>query len=375
MSSLRVLHVIADLDVGGAERLLVRLVTRPVPEVGHSVLVLGPSGPLSSELVATGVPIRHLNLRGAVGLPVTALGVGLAIRRALPSVVHCWMPHANLVGGVVARTLGVPVLWSVHHDRLPKGSGYGTSRAVERLNRLLSGRLPSAVVYTSERAATTVAGGYRPHDRVMIPNAAPQDAARPDARSWLRATLGVAPDTLLVGSVGRDHPQKDRVTYLKAAALLAVSTPGVEHVLAGRGMTATSRWGAIAVEHGLDVHLLGERQDALDVIAGLDVFVSSSAFGETTPLVVSEALASGVPAVVTDVGDSAAVLGPGGLAVPPADAPALAEAVAALLSLGASQRQATGAAGRDWVATHYSLDVMTARYASVYSRLSDSARR
>jgi glycosyltransferase involved in cell wall biosynthesis len=117
------------------------------------------------------------------------------------------------------------------------------------------------------------------------------------------------------------------------------------------------------------VHLLGERVDMPRVTAALDIATSSSRYGESFPNVIGEAMACGVPCVVTDVGDSAHIVGDTGRVVPIKNAPALAAAWQELLNLSPERRRELGQRGRVRVVAEYSLASVVRQYEALYERL------
>jgi glycosyltransferase involved in cell wall biosynthesis len=101
-------------------------------------------------------------------------------------------------------------------------------------------------------------------------------------------------------------------------------------------------------------------------MAALDLAGLSSAYGEAFPLVVGEAMACEVPCVVTDVGDSAALVGETGRVVPGSDPLALAGAWADLLSLPAGALEALGQQARQRILRLFSLEKMVRAYSQLY---------
>jgi glycosyltransferase involved in cell wall biosynthesis len=162
----------------------------------------------------------------------------------------------------------------------------------------------------------------------------------------------------LVGRFGRYTAMKDYLTFLTAAGLILKAEPQIHFIAAGPNVDSanqelTAHIAALGInEH---VHLLGERNDLPALTAWLDIAVSSSAFGEGFPNVVGEAMASAVPVVATDVGDTAWVLGSTGKLVPPGDARALADACLELLRLPREVRRSIGESGRQRVEEQFSL--------------------
>jgi glycosyltransferase involved in cell wall biosynthesis len=104
-------------------------------------------------------------------------------------------------------------------------------------------------------------------------------------------------------------------------------------------------------------------------MAALDILSLSSAFGEGFPNAIGEAMACEVPCVVTDVGDSAEIVGDAGLVVPPRNPTAMAEAWETLLAKSPEERRVLGRAARERIARNFSLDVVTRQYEILYAGL------
>jgi glycosyltransferase involved in cell wall biosynthesis len=160
-------------------------------------------------------------------------------------------------------------------------------------------------------------------------------------------------------------PQKDHPAFLQAAACLSSTQacggiPGadVRFVCIGDGPDSyTRQMQALARQLGLEERLIwaGACSNMVAAYNALDLLVSSSAWGEGFSNVVGEAMACGIPCVVTDVGDSALIVGNREQVAPRGDPRALAAAVIQLLSLPRQQREALGAAGRERIESLYSL--------------------
>jgi glycosyltransferase involved in cell wall biosynthesis len=213
--------------------------------------------------------------------------------------------------------------------------------------------------------------GYAASKLMVIPNGFDLEAFRPDpvAREQVRQELGIPPDAPLAGSIARFHPQKDHRTLVKALARINSAMPEVRALLAGEGVTLENAqlagWIRSAGLEG-SVYLLGRRSDTPRLLAALDVFCLSSSHGESFPQVVGEAMACGVPCVVTDVGDAAEIVGEAGLVVAPGRPEALEHGVEVILRLRPEERRRMAERARKRVGERYGIASVVTRYQDLY---------
>lgn len=358
-----VVHVIGGLGRGGAETALARLVTAAAArgQFRSTVVTLGPADdPVARELAIAGVEVFTVPLsRGPRGAAAIARLAAL-LARLRPSLIQGWMYHGNLAA-LLGRS--APVVWNIRNGAGGLRHERWTTRLAARACARLS-RLPAAVVNNSRSSA-------RQHELLLglanpcapvIPNGFDLDHFHPSAdhRHSVRTELGLDPGAALVGLIARWHPLKDHAGFLHSAARIA---PDTHFLLAGKWVEPSNPAIAAAVDRlrlSGRVHCLGERDDIPRLMAALDVAVSCS-IDEGFPNVIGEAMSCGVPCAVTDVGDSAWLVGDTGVAVSPSDPPALAAAVNHLLS-----RRWLGRAARERIGEHFSLASVVSRYASLY---------
>ncbi len=374
---LRVTHIITGLGTGGAEMMLFKLLSvTDRLRFASSVLALNDGGPMAERIAGLGVRVQLLNLNPQRPSPLKLARLVRWLRADRPDVVQTWMYHADLLGGLAGWWVGAPVIWGIRHTDLSAGRNKRRTIQIARLCARLSPWLPRRIVVNSQVSALAHQQlGYAPEKMVVIPNGFELERFRPDgaARTALRAELGLAEDTPLVGLAARFDPQKDHRTFVAAAEQLHRARPDVHFVLCGEGVVWQNAELAAWIEAGglrPAMHLLGRREDMPRLMAAWDVAASSSR-GEAFANVIGEAMACGVPCVVTDVGDSAAIVGACGRVVPPGDAPALAGGLADVLAMAPEQRSALGLAARQRVAAHFRLPAVVARYEDLYRRTAE----
>jgi glycosyltransferase involved in cell wall biosynthesis len=377
---IRVTHLIAGLDVGGAEAMLQRIVTHmDGSQFDADVVSLIPPGVVGQSLAAAGVAVSSLGMRR--GVPSLS-GMARLVRhlhRRRPHVLQTWMYHADLAGLLASRLVRRPVvLWNIRAaDMDMTRYGWLSAWTVAACARLSA--LPDAIVVNS------VAGlrfhertGFTPKAWHLIPNGV--DLAsfhpRPEARASLLARLRLPSDALVIGKFARFDPMKDHANLLEAAALFAQEEPRAHWLLAGEGMTPLNDALMAPIRNlGLTgrVSLLGRCDVVPELVAGVDIATLTSR-SEASPNVVLEAMASAVPAVVTDVGDAAAILGDAGIVVPARNPAALAAGWRELRDRGAEGRAALGRIGRQRVEREFSLDAVVARYEDLYREYAGGSR-
>jgi glycosyltransferase involved in cell wall biosynthesis len=356
----RVLRVIARLNVGGPAHHVTLLSAELDPSRYATLLLTGATGPGegSFEHLADerGVLLRRVRGLGPALRPLDDLRALLALarhmRRFRPDIVHTHTAKAGLLGRVAARlTLGRrPIVVHTYHGHVLRGYFSPRTTAVYRGLERATARLSTRLVGVSQATVDELVElGVAPRRKfVVVPiglDLGPFLAVRP-AAGPLRAQLGAGPDTLVLAFAGRLVPIK-RVDLLIAAVARA-REHGVDArlAIAGDGELRAALE-AQAAPLGDAVRFLGFRDDLPALAAETDVAVLSSD-NEGTPVALIEAAAAGVPAIATDVGGTRDIVQPGltGLLVPPGDVEALAGAIgvaardrAALRSMGLAARQ------------------------------------
>ena len=370
----KVLHVINNLAIGGAEMMLYKLLSRTSRERFEPIVIsLMGRGALGAHIEGLDIPVYTLGMEPGAPTPAAFWRLIRLVRWLRPGLIQGWMSHGNLAAQLAGAFVpgAVPVLWNVRRTLYSLDHEKSTSKIVIKLGARLSG-LPAKILYNSKIGAVQYRGfGYRADKTLIVPNGFDTELFTPsmEARSDVRHELGVAGNTVLIGLAGRYSPMKDHANFLRAAALLLKCHPDVHFVLSGRGVAWDNRALSELVRSlGIveRVHLLGERHDMARLTAALDIASSSSAYDEGFPNVVGEAMSCGVPCVVTDVGDSAWVVGEAGRVVPPRNSEALYAAWRELVDMETAVRRELGMRARQRVKEQFSIERIVQQYESVY---------
>lgn len=313
----RVLHVIKGLGPGGAERLLVSLAASRSSDVDFDVAYLLPhKDHLVSELRAAGARVHLIGGSRGIADPSWLLRLRRVARRRRPDVVHLHSPAVAAGAIPLLRALRRrPVIVTTEHNLWPSFGGI-TRRANALVLPLADARLA-----VSEEVRSSMVGRHRDRTRVVvqgIPVAAL--SARRVERAAARAALGLRDEDVLVATVANFREKKDYPTLLEAAAACAGSA-GLRFVSIGQG-PLEDEMHALHRRLGLGdrFRFLGYQADVPATVVAADVFALTSRH-EGLPIALLEAMALGVPPVVTSVGGIPEVVTDGidGIVLPPGD--------------------------------------------------------
>jgi glycosyltransferase involved in cell wall biosynthesis len=358
MTARRFVHVFATFGAGGPQVRAVQLMQRLGAGTEHVVMAMDGCTDAAAQLPA--------GVRCEVAPPPARRGL-LAVLRAQRRWLAGQRPDLVLTynwGAIetaaAARSLRLPL---VHHE-----DGFLPDEAVRRhwrrslLRRLVLRRVPVVVPSAVLQRIATHEWGLQSANVHHLVNGVDLDRFRPAARV-------AAP---VVGTVGGLRPEKDHATLLRALAEL----PAARAVVVGGGALGPELR-ALADDLGVAgrVDWRGPVADTAPCYAAFAVFVLCSRT-EQLPLVLLEAMASGLPVVATDVGDVRAVLPPeqGAFVVPPGDAGALAAALRAVLG-DPALAAALGAKNRARAAERFGAGPCLQRFVDVYDRTSAAAGR
>lgn len=360
----RVLQVALSLDPGGTERLIVELVKRVHQQIPTAVCCLDGKGLWAPEVEALGVPVVPLNRPAGFHL-ATAARLADVIAETGATLLHCHQYSPFVYGRLASVRTRTPIVFTEHgrHSDAPP------SRKRALVNRLLARGVPALYAVSGELRRHMLAEGFPARVGVIWNGIEPGDAPSAEERLAVRRALGIEPDAVVVGSIGRLDPVKDFPTLVAAFARARASQPGMRLVIIGDGPERAAIENAVAaVGAEGSIRLLGHRQDARALLAAVDIYANSS-ISEGISLTLLEAMAACCPIVATAVGGTPEVVQheSTGILVPPRSPEAMGiqlEALAAAPDRARRYREA----GRARVLEHFTLDRMVGAYRTLYER-------
>ena len=364
---LRVHILIDSLTLGGAELLLADLAEGAEAHglelsVGY---LFDAEDSVASRLRAAGLRPEPV---GAGGLadPRTFRLVRRHLARLRPDVLHTHLQYSDLLGGVAARTLGIPAIATLHvldsHETT-------RDRLRARLAVLVRRRCHRRVIAVSDhiRAAYLALGADRPEHVVTVHNGIAAHQA-PGAGASVRAELGLSPGDAVVAVIAVLRPGKGHDLAVEAVEEVRRAVPGVRLLIVGDG-PARDDVARLAARLDGDALLAGHRDDVMAVLDAADVLLHASRT-DAFPTVLLQGLAAGVPIVASAVGGIPEIVEDGQTALlvpPPLTSAAFAARLTELLADG-SLRRTLAERGRERYAAEFTAGIWAGRLRAIYEQ-------
>jgi glycosyltransferase involved in cell wall biosynthesis len=375
-SPIPMVHLITSLHVGGAQMHLYKTLCHfDRRRFDSTVISLITPGKVGEMLAREG--IRVLSLDMAKGRPsLTGFWkLVVLLKKLRPTLLQTHLYHADLLGFLAGKIAGVPfIFWNIRQSNMDFSRYRQTTARTVRLCAALSTWVDKILVNSYAGLEHHANLGYNRRKMLVVPNGFDPEQFRPlpAQRASVRQELHLSHQARLVGMTARFDPQKDHTTFFQAASMVARCEPQAYFLLAGHGLEPHNPEVQFLIKSsGLAparVRLLGERSDMPRLMAGLDVYVSSSAFGEGFPNAIGEAMACGVPCVVTDVGDSALIVGDTGMVAPPRQPELLTRGILEILNLPGGARLSKSAAARQRILQNFTISSVVRRLESLYEQ-------
>lgn len=374
---IHIFFLIGTLKLGGAERQLVELVKGLDKDCFNAtVAIFYDVGALRKEL--SGIPgVKLLSLDKAGRWDLIRFGFRLIrlLKDLRPNILYSFMPEPNLAGFVTGRLAGVPkIVWSIRASNMDVKRYNWLVGATTRIGAWISSLPDSIIINSYSGFSYHKSIGYDANRMVVIPNGINTKKFMPDrkARAMIRSEWGISEDSILIGRVARLDPMKDYETFLHAAQIFVQKENNAFFACIGGGSEHyRNELHILGKELGLKNNILwlDSRSDMPCAYNAFDILASSSSFGEGFPNVIGEAMACGIPCVVTDAGDSAEIVGGTGVVVPIGDPQALSDGWETMVKRLQSDPFLIAEKVRERIVKHFSVETLVQKTSDVLLRL------
>lgn len=379
-----VMHLLYRLDFGGLETVLAECVNRmPAERYRHAIVCLADYTQFSEKITRPDVAIIALHKAPGLGLG-THWKFWKLVRQLRPAILHTYNLSA-IEYAFTAAIAGVPICVHAEHGR-DLSDLHGKNRKHNLLRRLMIPFIDCFIPVSQDLKQWLSEAVRVPTDKNLVINNG-VDTARFQPRSLLQQAIPqqattqqpikhqqAAPKEFVIGTVGRIQNIKNHqglvLAFLRLLELLPQYREQLVLTIVGDGPLMTQLQAQVAACGAAErIRLLGARSDIAELMAGFDVFILPS-FNEGTPITLLEAMASALPIIASNVGGIPDVMQshPCGVLVSPTDYEAMAAAMAAYFN-DRQLAQAHGAAGRETIEQHYSINAMITHYTALYDAL------
>lgn len=343
----RTVHIINSLEIGGAERMLQKLVSAEGFR-DQEIFSMLEKGRIGGEIESTGHKVTALHLR-------KNLFSLRALFRADPDVIVAWMYHSGLLAAFykILRPR-VKLIWNIRHSLHDlRKEKRGTRIVILLLSRLRF--LADAVIFNShvalEQHRLLIAENAR---ALVVPNGFEPERFKPSASGR----------THTIGIFARFHPMKGHAFFLEAFSVIKEEFPAVKIRLVGEGLTVQNdRLTKLISALGLTerVILAGASENMVGQYEEIDYLVIPSLWGEGFPNVLGEAMLMEKECLVSDIGDSARILNKPGLVFEAGNREDLVEKLRKLLSLSDGELRERGRENRRRIMSNFSLSAVAGK--------------
>ena len=364
---MKILHIITDLKQGGTQKILFKLLNNKESSCRHYVVSLKGLGHYGEELKKLNIKSYSLNMNNKSTNFFKLVKLYKIFKKEQPNVVQTWMPHSDLIGGLLAKIAGIKmIIWAEVAFNLGPDVMKFTSRIIIKLNSYLSFIIPNKIIYCAKSAMSVhEEKGFDKKKSIYIPIGFKVGEKQEENDRSLSKVF-------TIGCIARWDPQKNHKNLLEALKILDDKKIDYQCLMASIGIDNQN----IELQQVIDnvgvnkekIKLLGYVENINDIFSKIDLNVLPSS-GEAFPNIIAEAMSQEILCVGTDVGDVSEIIGEYGWTVKRKDPIALADAIREAINEFKSDlwlKKVEGA--KEQIQKNYPLQQMISSYYSVWRR-------
>ena len=367
-------HIITDLDMGGAEKMLSSLVLEMNPARFFNVVIslkdLGYWGPILQQ---RGILVYALNMRPSVTSIFKLFTLWNILRSLRPDYIQGWMYHANIIASLIGKAAGVTnIFWNIRCSLMDL-SKYNIGTTLMFKSGAWLSKMPKLIINNSQASINQhMRAGYKSDKWLYIPNGFDTIKYQPNAKIYqqFRAQHNLPARAIIIAMIARYDPMKDHATFLQAANILASTHPDVYFVFAGNNVNSKN----LGLQESISnkalrqrIILLNQINNVQDILPAVDYLTQTSIYGEGFPNILGEAMACGVECFSTDVGDALQLIGDFGYPIPKQDPTAIAAAWSKVIAQDPETKQQRRDAARARIIEMFSISKIVDVYSNCYT--------
>jgi len=367
-----ILYIITDLNIGGAENLLFRLLSKLDKDKYNPVVIsIASKGKIGKKIEKEGIKVFSLNINSFISLFPGILKLFYRIRIINPRIIHTFLVHSALLSLIAKMKYSSTIIWNIFSSDLSYKSNNYLTVIVIKICALLSKFVPDKIILDSKSSYKAhKKAGYNDKIMKVIYNGIDTKIFyfNDKVRKTYRNKFFPNNNELVIGLIARYHPVKGHDVFIKAAGLLSQQINNVKFLLNGRGVNEENieLMKLINNQNIKNIcHFSNEDLDILEFLSACDILVSSSYY-ESFPMMICEAMSSRIPCVVTNVGDCAKIVADTGIIVDKGDSIAIAKSLVKLINMNKESRLQLGKRARLRIKSLFSEKLMIKNYSNTY---------
>jgi len=289
---MRILHCITTLDVGGAEKTLVRLVNNS--QYKHLIITVKNSHKLRTFLKdeVTIISIYPFSFKAFLDLINS-------IKKFNPDIIQGWMYHGDFIASLIGIIFSKPIFWNIRHGKMSIRYSSKVTYLIRFILSIFSYIIPKKIISCSFCGSIIHKKiGYSPKKLHVIHNGISLKTS-----SFKNYNQLLKKKKLRIASIGRDSPQKNRIYFLKIVDNLSKYL-SIEPIIIGRGIPESQNLLRFKKGNNYALKLQDSAKDIEVAFKNIDILLLTSSFGEGCPNILIEAMKYGLLVFSTDVGDS-----------------------------------------------------------------------
>lgn len=364
----KILYIANDINSGGAENILFNILKNQNKNEVF-LISLTKIGFYGKQLQENGYKVYSMGIKKDIFSLFKFVKLFFLIKKLKPNLVHTWLYHSNLIGGLLAKLLGVKrIYWSIHHD-----FEYSSIFSMIEMKILIifSYFIPDKIVFCSAASYKNhITKGYKENCSKIITNGVSTSRFKPNInfKNQIRSRLNISEECLLLGNISRYHPLKDHELLLKSLSILNNYKINFKCILVGKGLDQNN----LDLQYKLrnydlldKVILYGKSFEVEKLINAFDINILSSK-KESFPMVLLESMSSGIPCISTNVGDAKQIIGNTGWVIEVSDHNALASCIFKI-ARNKDIIKLNSNIARKRVIDNFSLEKMISNYSNLYN--------
>ena len=368
-----IVHFITDLDTGGAEIMLLKLLTA-IDHNKYNILVVSliDKGTIGGKIEELGIKVYTLNLSRRTPLTFALFSLPFELKRFQPNAFHGWMYHANLLSSFISLFFSnVDVIWGIRHSLYDIDKEKLLTKLVIYLCKFISKKCKHIIFNSNVSLKQHVEYGFSKDNCSIIHNGFDANIFSKNGISELQSnnlktSLKIPKNTDIIGFNARFHPMKGHNNFIKAANKIIKKKKDVCFILVGPGVTNKRLHHLIPKKIRPFFFLLGDRSDIVELNSIFDVSINCSIWGEGFSNSICESMLMEVPCIATNVGESEFILNNCGVIIESNNEDLLSSSIINLLSKSKDERVKIGKLERARIVDNFSIEVICKKYESIY---------